>query len=336
MSNGDQSKYGDESGIERVLRAAGGRDQPSESLERHVRAAVHAEWRAAVAQRARARRQVGLAIAAVLALAVFGLWASRFWVETPRIVVASVGRAEGVVSTRESSWIAAWMSWRPLDGRQSLRSGEDLMTGPDGRAALAWTNGISLRLDRNTKIALVDAQHIEVRNGAVYVDSGTAAGSPQLRIDTPAGAVRHVGTQYEVRLLQSNVQIRVREGRVELRPPSGIAEHVDAGEQLTVAESGGHERTAIDTVGTEWAWVTDVAPPFAIEGRSLHEFLTWAGRELGEDIVFATPESEAEAAGATLHGSVAGLTPAEALQAVLPTTRLQSSQEDGRIVIQFQ
>jgi ferric-dicitrate binding protein FerR (iron transport regulator) len=170
----------------------------------------------------------------------------------------------------------------------------------------------------------------------VYVDSGPAADARQLRIDTPAGAVRHVGTQYEVRLVKSDVRIRVRRGRVELKAPSGIAEHVDAGEQLTVVESGGHERTSIDTVGMEWAWVSDVAPPFEIEGRSLREFLTWAGRELGEDIVFATPESEAEAAGATLHGSVAGLTPAEALEAVLPTTRLHSSEKDGRIVIQLQ
>src|SRR5918995_5303970 len=111
MSDHSQSKYGDESSIERVLRAAGGRDQPSESLERHVRAAVHAEWRAVVAQRVRARRQVGFAIAAAVALAVFGLWASRFWVEVPRTIVASVSRAEGMVSARESSWLAHWMCW---------------------------------------------------------------------------------------------------------------------------------------------------------------------------------------------------------------------------------
>jgi ferric-dicitrate binding protein FerR (iron transport regulator) len=336
MSDDNQSKYGDESSIERVLRAAGGRDQPSESLERHVRAAVHAEWRAVVAQRVRARRQVGFAIAAALALAVFGLWASRFWVEAPRTIVASVSRAEGMVSARESSWLATWMSWRPLNARQSVRSGEDLMTGPNGRAALTWANGISLRLDRSTRIALVDAQRIDVRNGAVYVDSGATTGARPLRIDTPAGVVSHVGTQYEVRLLKSDVRIRVREGRVELSDPSGVAERVDAGEQLTVVASGGHERIAIDTGGTEWAWVTDIAPPFEIEGRSLREFLSWAGRELGEDIVFATPESEAEAASVTLHGSVAGLTPAEALQAVLPTTRLHSSQKDGRIVLQLQ
>ena len=191
-------------------------------------------------------------------------------------------------------------------------------------------------MDHDTRIELLNAQHIDVQDGAVYVDSRGTSGSAALRIDTPAGSVRHLGTQYEVRLLQSDVRIRVREGRVELSDASGAIERVEAGEQLTVVASGGHERTSIDKNGTDWAWVAEVAPVFDIEGKSLREFLTWASRETGLEILFATPESEAEAARATLHGSVIGLTPMEALAAVLPTTRLRSSQEDGRILIRLQ
>ena len=64
------------------------------------------------------------------------------------------------------------------------------------------------------------------------------------------------------------------------------------------------------------------------------EFLSWAARELGREIVFASPESEAEANSAVLSGSMTGLTPAEAIAAVLPTTRLRSSLgRDDQLVI---
>jgi hypothetical protein len=60
------------------------------------------------------------------------------------------------------------------------------------------------------------------------------------------------------------------------------------------------------------------------------------GRELGREIVFATPESESEAERAVLSGSVNGLAPGEALAAVLPTTSLRSSERDGKIEIALQ
>jgi hypothetical protein len=50
-------------------------------------------------------------------------------------------------------------------------------------------------------------------------------------------------------------------------------------------------------------------------------------------VVFASPASEAEARRVILHGSVAGLTPKDALTAVLLTTRLHQSQRGRRIVI---
>jgi hypothetical protein len=70
-----------------------------------------------------------------------------------------------------------------------------------------------------------------------------------------------------------------------------------------------------------------------IDGRPLKDFLNWAGRELGQPVVFASPESEAEAAKVMLSGSVAGLAPKDALAAVLSTTRLRDTDGGDRIVI---
>jgi hypothetical protein len=321
----------DDKTIERVLRAAGGRAQPSAQMQESVRAAVHAQWRATVAARQGRNRRAWLAAAAGIAVAAIGLLAIRAVVDAPSaVVVASVSRATGDVKSRG----ALWSGWKAASADHSVHDGDTVMTGADGRAALALADGVSLRLDHDTRIAFEDAEHVEVLAGAVYVDSGgERASAKPLQIHTPAGAVRHVGTQYEVRLVDAGTRLRVREGRVELTPAAGAAHSVGPGEQVVVSESGVLAREPIATSGSEWEWVLHVAPPFDIEGRPVIEFLSWAARELGREIVFTSPESEAEAQSAVLSGSMRGLTPAEAIAAVLPTTRLRSLERDDQLVI---
>jgi hypothetical protein len=321
----------DDSAIERVLRAAGGRAQPAADVKEAVRAAVHAQWREVVDSRKRRSRRVWLAAAASLAVAAIGLVTVRTIVTAPNIVVANVSLATGDVKARAS----AWRGWKSANAEQAVHDGDTVMTGSNGRAALALAGGVSLRLDHDTRIAFDDAEHVDVLEGAVYVDSGAEASAKALQIRTPAGAVRHVGTQYEVRLVDAGTRVRVREGRVELMPADGGAHSVAAGEQVVVSSAGVLAREPIATSGSEWEWVLNVAPPFDIDGHRVREFLTWVGRELGREIVFASAESEAEANRAVLSGSMGGLTPAEAIAAVLPTTRLRSLDRDGQIVIEL-
>jgi len=288
--------HNDESGIARVLAAAGARPQPPLPLQEAVRAATHTEWRAVLAARAR-RRKVAFALAAGIILAAGAFWARRPLVEA---------------------------------------QGEETATDAGHYTNLDLPGGISVRLDHSTRIARLNPQHMILRAGAVYVDAGPMprAAPTRLQIDTPAGPVSHLGTQYEVRLLPQGTRIRVREGRVELG--GAVAVILQPSEQLLVAASGLLTRSRIAADSPEWDWAANAAPAFAIEGRSLAEFLTWAGRELGCEIVYSTPEAQAEATRAKLSGSIAGLMPGAALAAVLPTTRLRSEREPGRIVVQLQ
>src|SRR2546427_815740 len=83
----------------------------------------------------------------------------------------------------------------------------------DGRAALRLDAGPSVRLDAGSDLRLVSAHVLELRRGAVYVDTGarspngsaaTASGAEgpasPIEIRTSLGRVRDVGTQFEVRL----------------------------------------------------------------------------------------------------------------------------------------
>jgi ferric-dicitrate binding protein FerR (iron transport regulator) len=156
----------------------------------------------------------------------------------------------------------------------------------------------------------------------VYVDSGSSPGSPSpdFVLDTPAGSVAHLGTQYEARILDGGVRVGVREGRVRLS--HAWADLVGAaGESFTVRDNE-VIRAPLAPTAPEWDWIADVTPPFSIEGRSVEDFLIWAARQTGRTIVYASPAAAQQARRAVLSGTVEGLAPDEAVHAVLATTSL--------------
>ncbi len=72
---------------------------------------------------------------------------------------------------------------------------------------------------------------------------------------------------------------------------------------------------------------------YEINDHPLIDFLRWVSREMGWDVYFGSPESERVAQEIIMQGSIRGLSPAQALSAVLTTTRLRSSQEGSRLRI---
>ncbi len=323
----------DDSDIARVLRAAGGRSDPSDDVTRAVYEAVHAEWRATVErQRHKRSQRVWLAVAASIAVAAVALFAGRSLVHTPGALMADVSRSVGVVQFREGDA----REWQSAAGTKGLHVGESLHTGADGRAALALRDGVSLRLDHDTSVALVSLDRVDVTSGAVYIDSGVAGPSAaRLQVGTPAGIVRHLGTQYEARILGGGTRIRVREGRVDVMPANGPSRTLEVGDQILVSDTGVEERARIEPSSEEWDWASHAAPDFDINGKPVRDFLAWAARETGLKVAFATDESAAEAQRAVLSGSIAGLDPDEALAAVLPTTSLKGTEKDGQLVIEM-
>ncbi len=317
--------------VERVLRAAGPRYRPPEDVEHKAREHLRSQWRSIVAEkRTRRQRRMGFALAAGLLVAALGVWLAGPLVTGPGEAVATIALASGEIRAK-SGWLGGW---RAIGNGETVMAGETLMTGPGGRVAVTLPDGVSARLDRGTRITLASDERVLIESGALYVDAGRAASGPaRLEVVTPTGTLRHVGTQYEVRLLGSQVRVRVREGQVEWSSGAGVTASGAAGEQLSIEADGVVQRDATPRFGESWDWVAAATPGIDIEGHSLADILAWASRELGCDVVFASADIQNEAAVIIVHGSITGLTPMQALNAVLATTRLQAVVDDGRIVI---
>jgi ferric-dicitrate binding protein FerR (iron transport regulator) len=192
-----------------------------------------------------------------------------------------------------------------------------------------FTTGASVRFDRASRARLVSAGRIELDAGATYVDSGTA--SPRLEIVTPFGVVRNVGTQFEVRLSEASLRVRVRSGIVEVHRGADVAS-ARPGTELTLGPGLATSRTAVP-YGEDWAWVERLAPVFEIEGRSLAAFLEHVCREQGWTLAYADPRLARDASGIMLHGSTAGLQPSDALAVVMKTSGLTHKVADGELTV---
>lgn len=317
----------DDADLGALLRAAGPRARPPAAMQDEVLAAVEAEWRALTAARARRSRYTSWAAAAGIAIAAVGVWIARPLYLPAAGPVASVARIDGYVEYRSDRH----EHWAPLPATAQLRDGDELRTGSSGRAALQLASGVQLRLDNATRVAFDDTHHARLRRGGLYVDSGVtgADDARAFEVETPAGVVRHLGTQYEARVTHGTLRVAVREGRVAIG--GGSSEIVGrAGQQITL-QAGEATRSDLAVNDDAWSWIGSITPPFAIEGRSVDEFLGWAARETGRQVVYLSPEAAERARTVVLKGSVAGLTPEAAVSAVLSTTSLQPSVDDLQI-----
>lgn len=201
---------------------------------------------------------------------------------------------------------------------ERLTSGTTIETGSRGRTALRLARA-SVRMDVGSAIRIDSSQGITLQRGAVYVDSGqTLPGNEPLEVSTALGSVRHVGTQFEVRLPTADtLRVRVREGAV-LVDRGGEIYETSAGDELIVRSNGEVRQAPAPALGSSWDWILRAAPPLKIEGVTLAVFLEWVARETGRTWVYDDPSLLRTTQEVILHGSIEGLTPEEALSVVLP------------------
>jgi ferric-dicitrate binding protein FerR (iron transport regulator) len=324
--NGTEGKEEPDLEFEALLREVGAREQPNPEMTAGVRETVHEEWVHVVSERRRVRRRhTALAIAAsvVLTAGILFFAVPRPSVESP--IVAHVDRIVG-----SGAIVVSHGSAKELQANAAIRADEALRTSINTRTALQLAPNLEIRIDQESEVKFAAADRIVLSRGAVYVDA-SGPNTPPLVIETSFGKIQHVGTQYESRLDGGALRVRVRTGEVKLVSDSGTT-IAQAGEQLRVSISG-VSREPVAISGPEWQWLARVAAVFDIENRSLAEFLVWASRETGYEVVYASDHARDAAHQVILHGSVNGLAPDSALTAVLSTTRFTYTQSANRIIV---
>jgi len=126
------------------------------------------------------------------------------------------------------------------------------------------------------------------------------------------------------------LSIKVRDGAIELERAGRIPERAEKGTELVTRADGTVEMNSFDSFDARWAWTTAAAPPFKVKNATLEAFLEWAAREGGWTIEWSDALRQ-RARTTILHGPIDAVTPAEALDIVLPTCGLSAALVGGRL-----
>lgn len=318
--------------VDRVLRVGLHVEDPSpESLAR-VRQVVEGAWLSSVeaAPRPGRWRVLTLAAAASLVLAISGL---QFFLNSP-----SSNRDEPAAHL--VGFVAPGVSEEHLFERhESLSEGAVLRVRRnydiDGQALIQLEDGGSLRVASGSEIEILAKNDVRLERGEMYVDipPGTHTNSA-FTARTAAGEFRHVGTQFSLAVVQGVTRLRVREGSVHWLA-AGDESTVKAGTEVVFRNGAGVVEREIATSGQDWDWIATTTPDFEIDDRPLQDFLVWVARESGRKLVLADDQTRKQVLTIRMHGSVRGLTPMQALSAVMASTQLRYDLPDGQIRVSY-
>lgn len=276
------------------------RERPSAAAEAAAFTALHSEWRSRTVARRRRVASFAAAAAASLAVAAVGyVWLTRP-APTIGVALATIEQVEG----GDVTWRDDRSQALALGARRVIEEGQRLATGQASRVALRWHDGGSLRLDASSRVEFVSENAVRLTAGRLYFDSGvdgSGRSAPILAVETPAGEVVHIGTQFMINVASEGVVVSVREGEVKVTG-DGFELVVAANEELDVRPDGARRMSAIDGYGPRWEWAADIAPPIELDGRSTFDIVAWAARETGRRVVYETPIAENRARDNVLRG----------------------------------
>ena len=327
----------DEQSLASLLRLAGERPDVPLGIESRVYHRVHQEWQRSSAEpddsrvyanvRKAWRRDAlrGTLLRWLLPAGVAAtITIAAFLVQQPAPeisqTVATVARVNGASASHYAEGVA-------------IRAGETITTGPGEGISLLLARNESLRIDADSRVRVDSAHQFTLLRGRIYADSGQFVyRNDGLEIHTDLGIVTDVGTQFAVMADAGVLDVAVREGRVNVQ---GEAELHTAkmGERLVVTPGAEPTIEVLDPHDDFWNWAAGLAPGFDTSNKSLLDFLKWAARETGRELLFGNDASRMFAMRTDVHGSIAGLTPDEALAAVLATTTVNYHIEKDKIVI---
>lgn len=305
---------------ERVLREWTVSSKPAEGAR--VYENVRREWTKAPSNVHRRRWVLPLALAASVVLAI----AVVLQPAPPTPTNVPIGSVVKLVNENQAGNL-------PSIGHV-VYPGESLTTSAGEGISLLLANAESLRLDENTTVVINAKDQFRLIHGRVYADTGDFIYRERgLVINTAMGSVTDVGTQFAVSIGDNVLDVAVREGRVDVEKDSNMLIAV-AGERMQLTRDTGAVYSALEPHDAYWDWASALAPTFDIENKSLLDFLRWAARETGRELVFEDQELRMSAMRTDLHGSVSDFEPLEAIQTVLTTTNFRYRIEADRIVIE--
>ncbi len=332
MNDQDPKRASDRDDIGTLIRLAERDSKVPTARAARVREAAREQWTQEIERRRQRRLVWSVAAAAAMIAGVAFVIRTIPGSGSGRAVpiAAQVEQLEGRVETAALGSDA----WSVVAAGDTIGAATTLRTVA-GRLSLRLDSGHCARLDRNSELRLLDAGDLELVAGTIYIDSGPQGRTAGVDLHTPYGIVQEIGTQYEARMSDGMLRLRLREGSVVLHRPDGDYT-VGAGNELRVSSTKNPEIVPIEAYGPHWDWVSEIVSIPDFQGHTADDFLRWLAREKGWTLVFADVDVANAVRQTVLEGDLRRFSPDEALQIVATTSRLRHTTEAGVLRISTQ
>ena len=129
--------------------------------------------------------------------------------------------------------------------------------------------------------------------GTMYVDADPARRAGAIVVDTPFGRVRHVGTQFELRLQPSSLDVRVREGEVAVDGRGATADVTRGRSRSVISRDRPPERGRSTRPGRNGRGSRRSPSRLRSRVRPSSAFLQWVSREQGWQWAYADDGDQA-------------------------------------------
>ncbi len=323
------TKIPEDEDIERLLRLAGPREQLPDELKLAWEARFREELRTTTVSRRRHRFfwLGGLAASLAACALVLALTLRSNVTGQPPIEVRTLAGTSELIGPNGESAV--------LKTGTTIPPGSVVRTGARGRVALGYA-GYTIRLDVDSEVGF-STGYIQLSRGLLYAaDADQKMGTIDLEIRTPQGVVRDIGTQFTVRVDDAGTVATVRKGIIQVNA-GNVESRVEAtpgsAMRISVPDRGQASTRSVSPGGDEWRWIYAVAEKFELDGRSIHEFLTWSAGESGLQLRYASAAAELYARRERLHGGPVELDPERAVDPILESTDLSAQAQRNSLVV---
>lgn len=316
----DANGENDERTVAALMNLAGPRAAIPDAIEKRVHAAVRRDWEGSTRRKTILRWSVPAALAATVLIAI------SVGTRSPEVTPQAIGV---VASVNNEATAAA----KNLNVGSEVFPGQIVETADEFAVSVLLAGDVSLRLAAGSSISFTAADEVTLHRGTVYADSGDRIYRDRhLTVHTRNGSATDIGTQFSVAIEDDQLQVAVREGRVDVTHQD-LLHTAQAGKKLTLQKGAAVVIDEVSPYDASWAWAVSLAPEFQLENRSVLDFLKWAARETGKSLDFSGDDVRMAAMRTEVFGSIDGLSPSEALEAVLATTEFRYRIDERSITI---
>jgi hypothetical protein len=202
----------------------------------------------------------------VLSVLVAGAaWTSDFTLFKPGTEPVAIEAMSTTVGDLRTLHSDVRVRGREIRGSARLHDGDDVKSGPDGRARLRLDDGTVLLLDANTELTLKD-QRISITRGRLFAQAG-AASKTEIALRDAVTRVVSSSAAFDAPDAGKAAKVYCARGELVITV-GGKSAHVQSGETASVG--GGEPKVAPETAFDDWTgglavpWSGERAPASAI------------------------------------------------------------------------